>query len=97
LIDEADDKVLVTTFTNGLRSRKFLSSVYKNGSKTMTGMLYRATKNINAEDAIIAREGGSKKREKHDNPYPNRGRKAAQIGDRRDERWSTPPPPPRGE
>ena len=77
LIDEADDKVLVTTFMNGLHLRKFLFSVYKNGSKTMTGMLYWATKYINAEDAIIVREGGPKKREKHDDPCPNRGRKAA--------------------
>ena len=40
LIDEADDKVLVTAFTNGLRSGKFLFSVYKNDLKTMTDMLY---------------------------------------------------------
>ena len=40
LIDEADDKVLVTASTNGLRSRKFLFFVYKNDLKTMIGMLY---------------------------------------------------------
>ena len=40
LIDEADDKVLVTAFTNGLHSRKFLFFVYKNDLKTMIGMLY---------------------------------------------------------
>ena len=61
LIDDADDKVLVTAFTNGLRSRKFLFFVYKNDLKTMIGMLYWATKYMNAEDAIIAREGGLKK------------------------------------
>ena len=30
LIDEVDDKVLVTTFTNGLQSKEFLFSIYKN-------------------------------------------------------------------
>ena len=92
LIDEADDKVLVTAFTNGLQSGKFLFSVYKNNPKTMAGMLYRAIKYMNAEDATIARRGKLKKREKHDNPRPKRGRKVARIGDRRDERRSRPLP-----
>jgi len=39
LINEADDKVLVTAFTNGLQSGKFLFSVYKNNPKTMADML----------------------------------------------------------
>ena len=30
LIDEADDQILVTAFTNGLRKGKFLFSLYKN-------------------------------------------------------------------
>ena len=29
-IDEADDKILVATFTNGLQKGKFLFSLYKN-------------------------------------------------------------------
>ena len=33
-IDEADDKILVAAFTNGLRKGKFLFSLYKNDSKT---------------------------------------------------------------
>ena len=47
LINEVNDKVLVTAFTNGLRSRKFLFSVYKNDLKTMADMLYQATKYMN--------------------------------------------------
>ena len=39
LIDEADDKVLVTAFTNGLQLREFLFSIYKNDLKIMTDML----------------------------------------------------------
>ena len=49
-IDEADDKILVASFTNGLRKGKFLFSLYKNDSKTMSELLYRATKYMNAED-----------------------------------------------
>jgi len=91
LIDEVDDKALVTAFTNGLQSRKFLFSVYKNDPKTMAGMLYRATKYMNVENVMIARGGRLKKQEKHDDPRPDRGRKAALTGDRRDKRRSRPP------
>ena len=38
LIDKVDDKVLVTAFTNGLQSREFLFSIYKNDLKTMFDM-----------------------------------------------------------
>ena len=41
LIDEADNKVLVAAFTNGLRKGKFLFSLYKNDLKTMLDVLYR--------------------------------------------------------
>ncbi|XP_075640696.1 uncharacterized protein LOC142612494 [Castanea sativa] len=53
-IDEADNKILVVTFTNGLRKGKFLFSLYKNDPKTMSDVLYRATKYMNAEDALLA-------------------------------------------
>ena len=63
-IDEADDKILVVAFTNGLRNGKFLFSLYKNDPKTMSEMLYRATKYMNAEDALSAREEKPRKRER---------------------------------
>ena len=53
-IDEVDDKILVAAFTNGLRKGKFLFSLYKNDPKTMSDVLYRATKYMNAEDALLA-------------------------------------------
>ena len=74
LIDEADDKVLVTAFTNRLQSEEFLFSIYKNDLKTMTNMLYKATKYMNAEDAIIVRGSRLKKRERQDDPLQERGR-----------------------
>ena len=53
-IDEANDKILVATFKNGLWKGKFLFSLYKNDLKTMSNVLYRATKYMNAEDALLA-------------------------------------------
>ena len=63
-IDEADDKILVAAFTNGLRKGKFLFYLYKNDPKTMSEVLYRATKYMNAEDALLAREEKPRKRER---------------------------------
>ena len=40
LIDEADNKILVATFTNGLQKGKFLFSLYKNDLKNMLDVLY---------------------------------------------------------
>ena len=91
MIDKANDKVLVTAFTNGLRFGKFLFSVYKNDLKTMVDMLYQAMKFMKAEDTVTTRGGRPKKREKHDDPHPDRGRKAARMGDRRDKRRLKPP------
>ena len=39
---------------NGLWNGKFLFSLYKNNPKTMSNVLYRATKYMNAEDALLA-------------------------------------------
>ena len=52
-IDEVDDKILVAAFTNGLQKGKFLFSLYKNDPKTLSGVRYRATKYMNAEDALL--------------------------------------------
>ena len=65
-IDEADDKILVAAFTNGLRKGKFLFSLYKNDLKTMTNVLYRVTKYMNAEDAQLGWEEKPNKREKQE-------------------------------
>ena len=65
-IDEADDKILVAAFTNGLWKGKFLFYLYKNDPKTMSDVLYRATKYMNAEDALLAREEKPRKRERQE-------------------------------
>ena len=51
----------------------------------MSNLLYRATKYMNAEDALLAREERPKKRERQDTRQ-NRGRKMARTGERRDDR-----------
>ena len=76
-IDEVDDKILVAAFTNGLQKDKFLFSLYKNDPKTMSDVLYRATKYMNAEDALLTRE----KRERQEDTRQDRGRKMARTGD----------------
>ena len=65
-INEVDDKILIAAFTNGLREGKFLFSLYKNDPKTMSDVLYRATKYMNAKDALLAREEKPKKRERQE-------------------------------
>ena len=65
-IDEADDKILVAAFMNGLRKGKFLFSLYKNDHKTMIEVLYRATKYMNAEDALLVRKEKPRKRERQE-------------------------------
>jgi len=80
-IDEADDKILVTAFTNGLKEGKFLFSLYKNDPKTMSEVLYRATKYMNTEDALLAREERPKKRERQEDIQQDQGQKKTRTGD----------------
>ena len=74
LIDEADDKILVAAFTNGLRN-----------PKTMSDVLYRATKYMNAEDELLSREDRPKKRDRQEDSRQDQGRKKGRMGDRREE------------
>ena len=90
-IDEANDKILVAVFTNGLQKGKFLFSLYKNDPKTMFDVLYRATKYMNAEDALLARKDKPRKRERQEDTRHDWGHKMARTGDRRDDRRSKPP------
>ena len=85
-IDEADDKILAAAFTNRLQKVKFLFSLYKNDLKTMSDVLYRATKYMNAEDALLAREEKPKKKERQEEPRQDRGRKMAKTREKRDDR-----------
>ena len=81
LIDVVDNKILVAAFMNGLRKGKFLFSLYKNDPKTMSEVLYRATKNMNAEDALLSREEKPRKKERREDTRQDQGRKKTRIGD----------------
>lgn len=76
MIDEANDKVLVIEFTNGLQSGEFPFSINKNDSKTMANMLYNATEYMNVEDDSCL----------------DKGRNSTQTSDQRDDRRSRPLP-----
>ena len=91
LIDKANDKILIAAFMNRLRKGKFMFSLYKNDSKTMSNVLYKATKYVNVEDTLLAREEKPKKMERQEDPRQDRGRKMARIGDRRKDRHPKPP------
>ena len=68
LIDEANDKVLITAFTSGLQQGEFLFSIHKNDPKMMAETLYKAIKYMNTEDAMIAKGDRLKKKERQDGP-----------------------------
>nr|XP_023913410.1 uncharacterized protein LOC112024991 [Quercus suber] len=57
----------------------------------MSDVLYKGTKYMNAEDALLAREEKPKKRERQEDTRQERGRKMARTGERRDDRHSKPP------
>ena len=65
-IDKANDKILVVVFTNGLQNGKFLFSLYKNDLKTISNVLYRATKYMNVENVLLTWEETPKKRERQE-------------------------------
>ena len=89
-IEEVDDMILVV-FTSGLWKGKFLFFLYKNDPKTMSDVLYRAIKYMNAEDTLLAREEKPKKRERQEDARQERGRKITRTGDWREDMRSKPP------
>ena len=56
-------------------------SLYKNDPKTMSEVLYRATKYINAKDTLLAREEKPRKRDRWEDTWQDQGRKKARTGD----------------
>ena len=56
----------------------------------MSEVLYRATKYMNAENTLLAREDKPEKRRRLEDARQDQGRKKPRTGDRRDERCSKP-------
>ena len=63
-VDETDDKVQLTIFKVGLKSREFVVSLAKNPPKTMVEMLLKAPKYMNDEDALVVIKNVKKASEK---------------------------------
>ena len=57
----------------------------------MSDVLYKATKYMNAEDALLAREEKPRKRERQEDTQQDKGQKITKTGDRQDERHFRPP------
>ena len=74
-VDEADDKIQLTTFKAGLRSRDLVTSLAKNPPKTMVEMLLKAQKSMNAEDALAAIKEAEKPGDKAKKKDDHRGKK----------------------
>ena len=68
-VDETNDKVQLTTFKAGLKSRDFVASLAKNPPRTMAEALLKAQKYMNIEEALVAMDGvdKTKKKEREDN------------------------------
>ena len=73
-VDEVDDKVQLTTFKAGLKSRDFVASLAKNPPKTMAEVLLKAQKYMNAEEALAAIDGAEKSKEKKKEKEDNQRR-----------------------
>lgn len=57
-VDEAKDKVQLTTFKVGLRSKELIVTLAKSPLALMTNLLIKAQKCMNAKDALTAIEVG---------------------------------------
>ena len=83
-VDEADDKVQLTTFKARLKSREFMVSLTKNPPKTMAEMFLKAQKYMNAEDALATIRDIEKPRDKGRKEDDRRGQKME-----RTDRWTS--------
>ena len=84
-VDDIDDKMQLTTFKAGLKSREFVVSLAKNPSKVMAEILLKAQKYMNAEDALAAirdvEKPGDKGRKDDDRRGQKRERPDRQTSD----------------
>ena len=83
-VDETDDKVQLTTFKAGLKSRDFVASLAKNPPKTMAEALLKAQKYMNAKEALAAIDGVDKTKKK-EREEDRRGQKRDRTDRRNDE------------
>nr|XP_023910753.1 uncharacterized protein LOC112022396 [Quercus suber] len=91
-VNEADDKVQLTTFKVGLKFKEFVVSLAKNPHKTMVEMLLKAQKYMNAEDALAAIKDVERPEDKGRKEDDRRGRKIIRLvmGDEHYLKWPRP-------
>ena len=63
-VNKVDDKMQLTTFKAGLKSREFIVSLTKNPPKKMTEMLLKAQKYMSTEDTLTTIKDVEKSNEK---------------------------------
>ena len=63
-VDDTDNKMQLTTFKAGLKSRDFVATLAKNPPKKMPEALLKAQKYMNAEEALAAIDGVNKTKKK---------------------------------
>ena len=92
-VDEANDKVQLTTFKAGLRSRDLVASLAKNPPRTMAKMLLKPQKYMNAEDAVAvirddekSGDKGRKEDERRGQKKERPSRRTAEANRRRDDK-----------
>ena len=76
-VDKADNKVQLTTFKVGLKSREFVMSLAKNPPETMAEMLLKAQKYMNAEEALATIRDVEKPTNKGKKEDDRRGQKGS--------------------
>ena len=72
-VDEANNKVQLTTFEVGLKSREFVATLAKSPPQTMAEMLLKAQKYMNVKDALAAIRNKEKPKEREEKREDRRG------------------------
>ena len=80
VVDEAEDKMQLTTFKVGLKSKEFVVALEKSLPRSMAKMLLQAQKYMNMEDALAAIEQGDVRKDKR-SIQEDRKRKKRERGD----------------
>ena len=86
-VDEMDDKLLLATFHNGVKSNLFIHKLYEQEPQTMAELIHSAQNFMNAEDAMIAKKRKRAERMEADLPrHPEQGPhpKKAWTGEKKD-------------
>ena len=84
-MDEIDNKVQLTTFKAGLKSKDYVASLAKNPPKTMVEALLKAQKYMNAKEALAAIDGVDKTKEKKKEKEDDRRGQKRDRADRRND------------